>query len=380
MDYMNWTLILAFIFILMLLVLKISTPLIMRSEIFFGVRLPRKLINHKKLKEFKKLYIRNSIFVCGIYVVFLYYMLLTHPSNIVLLIGIIAFFILSTIIYYFSHKKVKEFKKFNQDKTYKKQIVVIDTNFRNNKKQRLLPHKQWFLIPISIVLLNIIIGYLVFDRLPIFVPVHWNASGKIDITTIKSYGVIFEVPLQQAFITIYMFLIYKIIERSKQQISSFRPEYSREINRVFRYRWAANIIFLNVLILIQSTITNLFLLEVVNINFKFLVLLKPITVILILLDILIISLWTGQGGSRIKIDDNNIDTNSCDNLDDDKYWKLGFIYFNPKDPALFVEKRFGIAFGLNYGKIRTYVLIIAVIGSIILLNVLEYILLLMYNI
>ncbi|SMC22719.1 Uncharacterized membrane protein [Clostridium acidisoli DSM 12555] len=380
MDYTNWTLILAFIFILMLLVLKISTPLIMRSEIFFGVRLPRKLINHEKLKEFKKLYIRNSIFVCGIYVVFLCYMLLTHPSNIVLLIGIIAFFILSTIIYYFSHKKVKEFKKFNQDKTYKKQIVVIDTNFRNNKKQRLLPHRQWFLIPISIVLLNIIIGYLVFDRLPIFVPVHWNASGKIDITTIKSYGVIFEVPLQQIFITIYMFLIYQIIERSKQQISSFRPEYSREINRVFRYRWAANIIFLNVLILIESTITNLFLLEVVNINFKFLVLLKPITVILILLDILIISLWTGQGGSRIKIDDNNIDTNSCDNLDDDKYWKLGLIYFNPKDPALFVEKRFGIAFGLNYGKIRTYVLIIAVIGSIILLNVLEYILLLMYNI
>jgi uncharacterized membrane protein len=364
----------------MLLVLKISTPLIMRSEIFFGVRLPRKLINHEKLKEFKKLYIRNSIFVCGIYVVFLCYMLLTHPSNIVLLIGIIAFFILSTIIYYFSHKKVKEFKKFNQDKTYKKQIVVIDTNFRNNKKQRLLPHRQWFLIPISIVLLNIIIGYLVFDRLPIFVPVHWNASGKIDITTIKSYGVIFEVPLQQIFITIYMFLIYQIIERSKQQISSFRPEYSREINRVFRYRWAANIIFLNVLILIESTITNLFLLEVININFKFLVLLKPITVILILLDILIISLWTGQGGSRIKIDDNNIDTNSCDNLDDDKYWKLGLIYFNPKDPALFVEKRFGIAFGLNYGKIRTYVLIIAVIGSIILLNVLEYILLLMYNI
>lgn len=380
MDYMNWTLILAFIFILMLLVLKISTPLIMRSEIFFGVRLPSKLINHKKLKEFKKLYIRNSIFVCGIYVVFLYYMLLTHPSNIVLLIGIIAFFILSTIVYYFSHKKVKEFKKFNQDKTYKKQIVVIDTNFRNNKKQRLLPQKQWFLIPISIVLLNILIGYLVFDRLPIFVPVHWNASGKIDITTIKSYGVIFEVPLQQIFITIYMFLIYKIIERSKQQISSFRPEYSREINRVFRYRWASNVIFLNVLILIESTITNLFLLEVVNINFEFMLLLKPITIILILLDILIISLWTGQGGSRIKIDDNNIDTNSCDNLDDDKYWKLGLIYFNPKDPALFVEKRFGIAFGLNYGKIRTYVLIIAVIGSIILLNVLEYILLLMYNI
>jgi len=380
MDYQHWILILCIFFILILLLLKLSMPFIMRSEIFFGVRLPKKLTNHPKLLEFKKLYIRNNVFVCGIYVAIFCYIFLTHPDNFVLLTGIITFFILSTVIYYFTYKKVKEFKKFNVEKPSRKQMVVVDTRFRNDGKNKLLPSKLWFIIPIVIIVLNIIMGYLVFEKLPIFVPIHWNASGEVDGTTIKSYGLIFEFPLQQIFITIYMFLIYKIIERSKQQISSFRPEHSREINRVFRYRWAANIIFLNIIILLSNTITNLYMLELIAIKFELLALLNPITIIFILLDILIISLWTGQGGSRVNIGEDNLDTRSDDSLDDDRYWKLGLIYFNPKDPALFVEKRFGIAFGLNYGKKKAYLLIILVIGSLILLNVLQYFLLIMYSV
>ncbi len=375
MDYEQWILILCIVFILMLLFLKLSMPFIMRSEIFFGVRLPKKIINHPKLVEFEKVYLRNNIFVCGIYVLGFCYIFLTHPSNIVLLIGIVAFFILSTVIYYFSYKRVKEFKKFNEEKVHKNGVVVIDTSFRNDRKNRLLPCKKWFLIPIAIILMNIIIGYLGFDNLPIFLPIHWNGSGIIDGSTIKSYGLIFEFPLQQIFITIYMFLIYKVIERSKQQINSFRPEHSREINRVFRYRWAANIIFINTIILIGSSVQNLYMLQVININFRLLALLNPITIIFAFLDILIISLWTGQGGSRVNIEYNSSDISNYDNIDDDRYWKLGLIYFNPKDPALFVEKRFGIAFGMNYGKKRAYLLIITVMASIILSYVLCYLLL-----
>jgi uncharacterized membrane protein len=33
----------------------------------------------------------------------------------------------------------------------------------------------------------------------------------------------------------------------------------------------------------------------------------------------------------------------------DKYWKLGLFYINRSDPALFVEKRFGIGYTLNFG-------------------------------
>lgn len=35
--------------------------------------------------------------------------------------------------------------------------------------------------------------------------------------------------------------------------------------------------------------------------------------------------------------------------DDDRYWYAGFFYNNPDDPALFVPKRFGLGWTLNFG-------------------------------
>ena len=35
--------------------------------------------------------------------------------------------------------------------------------------------------------------------------------------------------------------------------------------------------------------------------------------------------------------------------DDDRYWYGEFFYSNPDDPALFVEKRYGLGWTLNFG-------------------------------
>jgi uncharacterized membrane protein len=38
----------------------------------------------------------------------------------------------------------------------------------------------------------------------------------------------------------------------------------------------------------------------------------------------------------------------------DRCWKLGLFYFNPDDPAIFVEKRFGIGYTCNFGNGATW--------------------------
>lgn len=45
----------------------------------------------------------------------------------------------------------------------------------------------------------------------------------------------------------------------------------------------------------------------------------------------------------------------------DRAWKLGLIYFNPEDPALFVEKRFGVGYTVNFARPGAWVFI----GSIL---------------
>jgi uncharacterized membrane protein len=34
----------------------------------------------------------------------------------------------------------------------------------------------------------------------------------------------------------------------------------------------------------------------------------------------------------------------------DDCWKLGLVYFNPADPAVMVEKRFGVGYTVNFGN------------------------------
>lgn len=41
----------------------------------------------------------------------------------------------------------------------------------------------------------------------------------------------------------------------------------------------------------------------------------------------------------------------------DQHWKLGIFYYNPDDPALMVEKRFGIGYTLNFARGRAWLVL-----------------------
>lgn len=45
----------------------------------------------------------------------------------------------------------------------------------------------------------------------------------------------------------------------------------------------------------------------------------------------------------------------------DEHWKLGLIYYNPADPALFIEKRFGIGYTMNMARPVVWVMLTALL-------------------
>ncbi len=369
MSYEMISLAIIVLFILILFVIKLITPQIVRRELFFGVRIRASQLNDERLLDFKNTYIKNYLSICGFYTLSFCIVLIKIPSNSVLLTGIVVFFLLSTLLYYLTHRRVMEFKKANEAQMLnRKQIVMVDTSFRNDKSKRVLPSTLWFIIPIIIICLNLVAGHLVYDELPIILPTHWNIQGEVDGGVFKTWGLVFFLPVVQIFITGFMFLLYRVVGWSKLHISPVNPAESRERNRVFRFRWGANIIFLNILILLAISLLNLFVLQIVPINIGVLLFTQPLLIIFILLDILFMAIWTGQGGSRLFIQPGSSDIDNDSILDDDKYWKGGLIYYNPRDPALFVEKRFGIAWGLNYGNAKAYILIILAVGSLFLLD------------
>jgi len=55
--------------------------------------------------------------------------------------------------------------------------------------------------------------------------------------------------------------------------------------------------------------------------------------------------------------------------DDDRYWYAGLWYNNPDDPALFVPKRFGFGWTLNFGHPQAKLFLITLLVLLLLLGV-----------
>lgn len=54
--------------------------------------------------------------------------------------------------------------------------------------------------------------------------------------------------------------------------------------------------------------------------------------------------------------------------DDEKNWKLGMFYFNPKDPAIFIKKRFGIGRTVNFGNPLGVLIFVGLLAVIVWLS------------
>ncbi|MBD0854957.1 hypothetical protein CU043_13280 [Corynebacterium striatum] len=66
----------------------------------------------------------------------------------------------------------------------------------------------------------------------------------------------------------------------------------------------------------------------------------------------------------------NFPDDGKDSPDNDKFYKWGMFYYNPDDPAIMVDKRFGAGMDFNYARWQAKVFMAAVllllIGSIAL--------------
>jgi hypothetical protein len=72
-----------------------------------------------------------------------------------------------------------------------------------------------------------------------------------------------------------------------------------------------------------------------------------------------------SGGSRIKLKGESRLRECKIDQDDDNYWKFGLIYFNPQDPIIFLERRYGIGWTINFGNIKAVLILIGTLITLI---------------
>lgn len=358
--------------LILILVLQLITPKITRKEIYFGVRIPEEKLDSDELKKVYSGFISANLKICIPYILIFNAILFykVQQAAAIFTAGILLYTLINTLIYYYYHREVIKIKQSNHWNEGKKQIVVVDTEFSKNKGKKMLASKWWFLIPLALIALNVIMGFAVYNTLPERIATHWNAAGEVNGWQRKSYGTIMQLPVVQLFLTFIMFISYKTIGWAKQQIDTSNPEESKEKNRIFRYAWSVYMVLSTILLTVMFTFMNMIVLGILKIDSK---LMMPIILVItgiMLAGSVYLSVKLGQGGSRINLSRLQEKKVNSGSKNDDEYWKLGCIYFNPDDPSVFVEKRFGVGWTMNFGSLGGILALVGLILSIVLLPVL----------
>lgn len=88
-----------------------------------------------------------------------------------------------------------------------------------------------------------------------------------------------------------------------------------------------------------------------------------IAAVVFLVLIIAVMIHTGQGGSRLpefsSLSSGSPGARPLGDRTPDRCWKAGVFYFNPDDPAIIVEKRFGIGYTLNFGQPLSWAIVAA---------------------
>lgn len=336
----------------------------------FGVSIPESIYNRPDLKGMRKQYALISGML-GVVVLALFLLFAQTMGNdentisILISIAVALLVIGSFLIYLIFHRKMKELKSSERWTKEKSQLVVIDTAFRD---QKLNYSNWWFIISFIITLATTILTFSLYSQIPDKIPTQYGFSGQITNWTDKSYQTVLIMPITQIYLTLLFLFVNTMIAKAKQQVSVENTDKSILQNVTFRRRWSAFIIITGVALTLLFTLIQLSF--IYPINQQVLMIVPLVLSAGVIIGSIILAITTGQGGSRVK---TSMDKGGeVIDRDDDQYWKLGIIYFNKNDPAVFLEKRFGIGWTINCAHplawISLLVIIILAAGIPILLG------------
>ncbi|WP_052404881.1 DUF1648 domain-containing protein [Bacillus rubiinfantis] len=344
----------------------IFIPYWTRKTESFGVTIPEEAYTRPDLKKMRQNYAIITAVLALVTSIVLFLTTDGQEENfiaILLSICIFAYLISSFIVYLFFHKQMKNIKSRYPEWTAKAHVVTINTQFRN---QRIAYSNYWFIIPFAISLITIVMTLVNYPQIPERFPMQYNFSGDVTNWGTKSYRSVLLTPIMQIYLTLLFLLVNTIISKAKQQVSAVNPEESLKQNIIFRKRWSLFTILMGTGLIIVLMLPQLSLMYPLSQQLLQYVVIGYVAVVCIAS--IILSITTGQGGSRIT--KTVVQNGQMIDRDDDRYWKLGMFYFNPNDPAIFLEKRFGIGWTNNWAHPLSWVFIIAVLALAIGLPIL----------
>ncbi|WP_246366941.1 DUF1648 domain-containing protein [Paraliobacillus salinarum] len=343
-----------FITILFISLFQIGIPFFVKRTVVFGVTIPYEQAQHPKVMQYKKVYaiLTALVAIAAIVGFFTWGQTGRVSETQLVLIGSIAPFIIliaGLSFYFYFHYKMTHLK---QEKNWfgeVKQIRVADLTARS--KDEMLP-SYVHLIPAVIAVMLIILSGNLFDQLPNQIPIHWGPDGMPDAFTNKDWLSVLNLPIMLIMLQVMFFSINLFTKRSGIKINASNIQ-SSKLRQLRLRKYTSWFLFVtNVLMTLLFAFLQLNLLYEDLFSNGLLVLLPIGFMLIILAGALILAVKVGRVDSDFEgtlvLDHSS--HNKTESVDDDQYWKGGLFYFNRNDPSVFVEKRFGIGWTLNFAN------------------------------
>lgn len=323
-------------------------PFLSRRSISFGIAIP---VEQYKAVEVTKLQRAYSIWsvVAGI--------LLGSGSIVgmsarrgtaqdVWLILPLLVYLLATIgLYVGFHLKMKRLKAREGWKLPETRFVAVDTSFR---RRRLILGAGWYLIPLGLIAVNIVLVALYYDQIPDVLDVHYNTAGEVNRRVAKSVWQVFSLNGIQLLLAGVLLLASRGVAASKQELNPADPQGSRERNVAYRWNTSIFLLVLSILITLLFAVVQM---GIIGFASQQIIMGACIgMIVLVLAGSILFAVITMKKGIKEPI--------SGGSAHDDRYWKGGMIYYNPDDPALMVEKRMGGGWTVNFGRPVSWLLLL----------------------
>lgn len=333
----------------------IAMPFLSRETVSFGISVSEEMYHSPQLRQMRKQYAWISGILYTLLLLACLFMLLgTDEQGLAYVLSsyITVVIVCSAVInltYYLKMKKVKSSLPPASLKTGK---IAIDTKFRSRK---MTISNKWYVLHLGVMLISTILALVYYDRFPAELPMKFDWQGEVTRSAAKSIRTVLGPNLMQLVMIALFIFINRMILKSKQQINPDHPEQSVQRNAVFRLRWSMfNAVAAMMMVLLLSFIQLNMIFELHASIVMLVTLLLPSLIVIMAL---VLSFTTGQGGRRVG---RPLSTGTTA-FNDDRFWKLGFIYFNPGDPALFVEKRMGIGWTVNFARPTAWIVIVVML-------------------
>lgn len=232
------------------------------------------------------------------------------------------------------------------------------------------------LLPLLVLALGIIGGTFAisyaamhYHELPARVPTHFGPSGKPDAWQPKSFWTVMLLPLFTLIMGVGMAGVAFLIARAKRAIRFPQTHISVEAQRRFRQAMTR---FMSLLAVVITGMLMMMSIDSIRVGLGQAEGLSPYgmalgigVAVLALVCTFYFIFRYGQGGARLERAAGNAPL--TDGLADNRHWVLGAFYVNRDDPCIFVERRFGFGYTINFGNWKAVAFFVAFIGTILVI-------------